>query len=138
LSRWRKKPVVVEAEVLGPEIDKPDWLQAAETDGQIAFDQCGAIVRTLEGEMAAVHGDWIIKGVAGEIYPCKPHIFAAIYEPADAEPDPLYNSVTTLVDDLATRASRYRTEDDEPWANRLEDVIDTLQREYDLLTKIAS
>jgi hypothetical protein len=39
-----------------------------------------AVIHTLEGDMAATPGDWIIKGVAGEFYPCKPDIFAATYE----------------------------------------------------------
>jgi len=38
---------------------------------------------TLEGNMLVSDQDWIIKGVKGEFYPCKPHIFAATYEPAD-------------------------------------------------------
>lgn len=41
-------------------------------------------VETLEGTMTADLGDWIIRGVQGELYPCKPDIFAATYEPADA------------------------------------------------------
>ena len=40
-------------------------------------------IGTLEGSMTAQHGDWIIRGVAGEFYPCKPDIFDASYEPAD-------------------------------------------------------
>lgn len=43
------------------------------------------VIQTLEGNMEACPGDWIIKGVAGEFYPCKPGIFAATYEPADGE-----------------------------------------------------
>lgn len=39
------------------------------------------VIRTLEGDMHAPYGDWIIRGVQGEFYPCKPDIFAAIYEP---------------------------------------------------------
>ena len=46
---------------------------------------CCIFIRTLEGEMTATQGDWIIKGVKGEFYPCKPDIFAATYEPADAD-----------------------------------------------------
>ena len=38
------------------------------------------MVGTLEGDMRAALGDWIIKGVAGEVYPCKPDIFDATYE----------------------------------------------------------
>jgi hypothetical protein len=40
-------------------------------------------IPTLEGLMIGGEGDWIIKGVQGELYPCKPDIFAATYEPAD-------------------------------------------------------
>ena len=40
------------------------------------------VITTLEGEMTASPGDWIIKGVKGEFYPCKPDIFEATYEPA--------------------------------------------------------
>jgi hypothetical protein len=42
-----------------------------------------ATIKTLEGEMRAQVGDWIIQGVKGEIYPCRGDIFAATYEPAD-------------------------------------------------------
>ena len=58
MSKFRKKPVVIEAMQL---------------------------VGTLEGVMQAKPGDWIIRGVQGEFYPCKPDIFAATYEPADAD-----------------------------------------------------
>jgi hypothetical protein len=40
----------------------------------------GIVIHTLEGDMKASVGDWIIKGVKGEFYPCKPDIFAATYE----------------------------------------------------------
>jgi hypothetical protein len=42
-------------------------------------------IDTAEGRMTASPGDWIIKGVQGEFYPCKPAIFKATYEPMDAE-----------------------------------------------------
>jgi hypothetical protein len=42
-------------------------------------------IPTLEGTMLATVGDWIIRGVKGEFYPCKPDIFALTYEPADEE-----------------------------------------------------
>ncbi len=38
------------------------------------------MIRTLEGDMRATYGDWIIRGVQGELYPCKPDIFALTYE----------------------------------------------------------
>lgn len=40
-------------------------------------------IGTLEGDHDVTPGDWIIRGVAGEFYPCKPEIFAATYEPAE-------------------------------------------------------
>ena len=43
-------------------------------------------IRTLEGALFATPGDWIIKGVAGEFYPCKPDIFEKTYEPEGEEP----------------------------------------------------
>lgn len=46
-------------------------------------DTLGLIIPTLEGDMLAIENDWIIKGVKGEFYPCKPDIFEATYEPVD-------------------------------------------------------
>lgn len=51
--------------------------------GEILRDGDFIYIGTLEGEMCAAPGDWIIQGVKGEIYPCKPDIFAATYETAD-------------------------------------------------------
>ena len=44
------------------------------------------VIRTLEGDMRATHGDWIIKGVSNEMYPCKPDIFEMTYESAEFDP----------------------------------------------------
>ena len=46
----------------------------------VTTDEIGMVIPTLEGVMVARENDWIIKGVAGELYPCKPHIFKATYE----------------------------------------------------------
>lgn len=59
--RFRKKPVVIEA---------------YQTDVEVKIE-------TLEGVMTANPGDWIITGVKGERYPCKPDIFEATYEPIE-------------------------------------------------------
>ena len=67
MPKYRKLPVVIEAYQTDVPLDIP----------------------TLEGIMHASSGDWIITGVNGEQYPCKPDIFAKTYEPADAKPDPL-------------------------------------------------
>lgn len=86
--QFRKKPVVIEAV----------QFRAGEQDGELADDVIAGRVRyteegtmlihTLEGTMEAQPGDWIIRGVKGELYPCKPDIFAATYEPASQKPAP--------------------------------------------------
>lgn len=91
MGKYRKKPVVIEAFRLGKEW--PDWwadavsANSAITFNEDPFQYSGgpdyAFIRTLEGEMRAERGDWIIRGVQGEIYPCKPDIFEATYEPAE-------------------------------------------------------
>ena len=89
--KYRKKPVVVNAwDWLGehnPD-EMPEWLAEALTDGTVTIENPGApntrmIIKTLEGDHAANPHDYIIQGVAGELYPCKPDIFARTYEPAE-------------------------------------------------------
>lgn len=60
------------------------WLRAGGANFECANDAMGAciLIDTLEGQMRADPGDWIIKGVKGEFYPCKPDIFEATYEVA--------------------------------------------------------
>jgi hypothetical protein len=95
--RYRKKPVVIEAvrfdhymlglpasDVAGP---GAIWSWITNSGGVCVLAQTDGpaylIIHTLEGPMKADIGDWIIKGVAGEFYPCKPDIFAATYEPVE-------------------------------------------------------
>ncbi len=66
--------------------DDPLWMVAALHSGVAFFRDPGTdyvklIIATLEGHMVADQGDWIIRGVKGELYPCKPDIFDATYEP---------------------------------------------------------
>lgn len=77
MAKYRKKPVVIEAvQWLGDNHEEVTSFQ-----GGCAEYQGGAvIIDTLEGEMKARVGDYIIKGVKGEFYPCKPDIFEATYE----------------------------------------------------------
>ncbi len=83
MAKFRKKPVVIEAMRLTAEPDQfwkvYDWIG---NDNIHAWDDSPFQIEisTLEGVMVAREGDWIIKGVAGEFYPCKPDIFAATYE----------------------------------------------------------
>ena len=79
MAQYRKKPVVIEAfQWVGPRSIVPDW---AVPCGVKFMEDGTLIVPTLEGTMFADQGDYIIKGVAGEVYPCKPGIFNATYEP---------------------------------------------------------
>ena len=75
--QYRKRPVVIEAVQWFAQGHAPTWAQPHVTERP---DYC--FVHTLEGEMRCSPGDWLIRGVAGEVYPCKPDIFAATYEPA--------------------------------------------------------
>lgn len=87
--KFRKKPVVIEAvhvSVLTGEIawrttTWPDWAVKAFDDGTLQVGDHSVQIKTLEGEMVGDRADWIIRGVKGELYPCKPDIFAATYEP---------------------------------------------------------
>ena len=85
MPQFRKKPVVIEAfqnVVTGHTQAFPTWLFEALTSGNITAVSDDALdIHTLEGTMRADKGDWIIRGVKGELYPCKPDIFAATYEP---------------------------------------------------------
>lgn len=84
--KFRKKPVVIEAFQVFPDDGQtrqlpPAWLVEALVAGKISpVDGGGVDIKTLEGTMRADVGDWIIQGVKGELYPCKPDIFEATYE----------------------------------------------------------
>lgn len=82
--RFRKKPVEVEAMQLIDDVDNHLSIARWITDGGgkvrvPAVEPC-LYIKTLEGDMRADIGDWVIRGVQGEFYPCKPGIFAATYE----------------------------------------------------------
>ncbi|WP_449456129.1 hypothetical protein [Streptococcus suis] len=81
--KYRKKPVVVEAVKWNGE-NHLDITQF--TISAIQFDSFGTLwINTLEGNMKAEKGDYIIKGVQGEFYPCKPDIFEQTYEEVSYE-----------------------------------------------------
>ena len=84
-TRFRKKPVVIEA----LQFTRENWQDVLMfTQGEAHTmtiekridGKCTCIIRTLEGEHIANEGDWIIKGVRGEYYPCKPDIFEMTYD----------------------------------------------------------
>ena len=81
--KYRKKPLIIEAFKWtgGPDQrEDPEWMVDAIRKNIVAFVPSGMLITTLEGAMMAYLGDYIIKGVQGEIYPCKPDIFEATYE----------------------------------------------------------
>ena len=84
MSKFRKKPVVIDAEHFDQ--DKKYKLSEEFRSAICNFTlNIGEIqdwhIHTLEGPLHVSDGDWIIKGIQGEFYPCKPDIFEATYEP---------------------------------------------------------
>jgi len=82
MAKYRKKPVVIEAEQWfpGKGVVGVTELVYDSGDGKTSSQNKG-MVETLEGPLYVSPGDWIITGVKGERYPCKPDIFEATYEP---------------------------------------------------------
>jgi len=84
-GRWRKKPVVIDAvrftgfDGNGDELAR--WIH--EQGVEVEVDGREMRIATLEGPHWARPGDWIIRGIDGELYPVKDHIFRATYEPAE-------------------------------------------------------
>src|SRR5690242_15622573 len=97
MGRYRKKPVEVEAMQWDGSrqsidaicrwanddrpLDEDPWVTYVFTG---ADDVRDVLISTLEGAMAVRPGDYVIRGVKGEFYPCKPDIFEATYEPVEA------------------------------------------------------
>jgi hypothetical protein len=81
-QKFRKMPVVIEAMQLTPLNLRAvvNWVGSAVHSGGMTKDQVWLKIRTLEGTIKASERDWIIRGVQGEFYPCKPDVFAATYE----------------------------------------------------------
>ena len=93
MTKYRKKPIVIDAFCLGRD-PWPDWAMDLLTRNKVqifeyelspgpGFDY--AEIRTPEGVMRGNHGDYLIRGIRGEVYPCKPDIFEETYEPYEEE-----------------------------------------------------
>lgn len=81
MAKFRKKPVEIEAWQNGSDEKQPLWfIQAAVSGTVVANADRTLTIKTLEGDHLAQPDDWIICGVKGELYPCKPDIFAATYD----------------------------------------------------------
>lgn len=94
MARFRKKPVVIEAvryDGTKASFDAIwDWMKGDDPDSPMCGysgpddDHPGDFgIKTLEGNMTASPGDWVIRGVRGEFYPCKADIFDLTYEPVE-------------------------------------------------------
>jgi len=82
MPKYRKKPVIIEAVRLTDRIIDAEQPSSDHWPGVTFYPiERYALIRTLEGTMRADIGDWIIKGIKGELYPCKPDIFEATYDP---------------------------------------------------------
>lgn len=111
--RYRKKPVVIEAFMTDEPMD----------------------IETLEGTMHASPGDYIITGVNGEQYPCKPDIFEKTYEPADATPSPVdRDALLKMADELEEDACwEVQTPGNTSVARRLKDTCDRIREALGVL-----
>jgi len=75
MAKFRKRPIIVEAE---------QWFPGIKVEGvQEKARGTYGYIKTLEGGHIVTPGDWIITGIAGEKYPCKPAIFEATHEPIE-------------------------------------------------------
>lgn len=93
--KYRKKPIVIDAFQYDGDLMYatgdyyvPDWAVQAFNDGILFYDEnqpWNLYVKTLEGSMLVSVGDFVIKGVNNELYPCKPDIFEKTYEKEEEE-----------------------------------------------------
>lgn len=87
MPKYRKKPVIIDAFRLPAAGEAPDaflaWAEQVGFTDFVSDRDEGIAIETLEGTMRADPGDWVIRGVKGEFYPCKNEIFELTYEPAD-------------------------------------------------------
>lgn len=87
MERFIKKPIVIEAQQWFCLGELLDIVKPLERTG--ICEHCGGkleyhgVIKTLEGEHIVCPGDWVIKGIQGEYYPCKPDIFDATYEKSE-------------------------------------------------------
>lgn len=89
--KYRKKPVIVEALKVSELLklakhnwkELPEWVVHIYETGNMLFADPYITIKTLEGNMEALYDDYIIQGIKGEVYPCKPDIFEMTYEKVD-------------------------------------------------------
>lgn len=118
-QQFRKKPVVIEAAQLGHDYDVDceivAWCGGRAVGSADGIEDAVLAIDTPEGTMYASHGDYVIKGVEGEFYPCKPSIFEATYESVGDEDRPPF-----------AIGSRVRVKDTIGWNDRLRGALGTV------------
>ena len=80
MCKYRKKPIEIEAVKFDGTDESVEWLLPQLKSGEIGRGCNKLYIKTLEGVMEAKIGDYVIKGINGEFYPCKPAIFEKTYE----------------------------------------------------------
>lgn len=124
VKHYRKKPVVIEAVQLSHQNTEEvmKWCGGTYYSTPPMRAVTGITIKTLEGDHAGLFDDYIIKGVKGEFYPCKPDIFEATYEAVD--PHQQIDSQTNHQPEskLAQNA--------QPSSNGLEEILDWLAEDY--------
>lgn len=104
--KYRKKPVVIEAlQVVYGKTDVQEVIDFVGEENLKDIQTSEPKISTLEGDMLISDGDYIIKGVQGEFYPCKPDIFVATYEKAD-KPNLLVKFSASDIEDIIERFSK--------------------------------
>lgn len=96
MAKYRKRPIVIEAKqwmpiVTGSDVEAVEYPHDWGNIGSQTCNDCGCKleehgwIETREGGHIVCHGDWIIEGIEGEFYPCKPSIFGKTYEKVEEE-----------------------------------------------------
>ena len=83
--KFRKKPVIISAMQWDGSLESIDKINSRfgdDVEYHVDDDEIHVYCHTLEGQLGVSKNDWIIKGIKGEVYPCKPDIFDATYVPA--------------------------------------------------------
>lgn len=110
MPKYRKRPVIIEAvQYNGNNVVPGTCTGGAGCKSKVAPDGCVPHIHTLEGDFTVSVGDFVIRGVKGEFYSCKPDIFAATYEPTGtvSEADRLFS----LLRELAEASKDYASSD---------------------------
>ena len=132
MGKYRKKPVVVEAVQWPCDHPAVERCDCATKPG-VYCNNCGhPFIETLEGPMRVAVGDWIITGVNGEHYPCKPEIFTKTYEAVEA--DTFETRLRREQQELNARVTSLRTYANKGYPSASERQRDLLEQQLTYMT----